>query len=318
MKHEIYSSMEESESLPSLANLQAFEAAARFASFAEGAKAIGRTPSAISHAVRDLEHRLGEPLFERVGRNVQLTPAGVEYLQDVQAALTTLHAATQRLRRRKDKNVIRISALPFFTSAVLLPNLTRFEADNPDYDLRIETSSAYADVANGEADIAIRFGAARSEHLYCEPLIEIVGQPIASPDYLASHPPIRDARELQTHTLIQVRPDTNAWQTWATSQGLERLESSNTLTFDSILGALDAVKAGRGITLAMAPLIASYPGYGRSFVSILSPGASAGFAYNFVCRRVDIEDRKIQRTLAWLRSALKHCQEDGRTHSALA
>lgn len=304
MINEKISSYAASEALPSMASLQAFSAAARSLSFAAAARKLGRTPSAISHAVRDLEFRLGVPLFERVGRAVRLTKAGADYVEAVDAALTKLGEAAQSLRTRTEDHIVRISALPFFTSAVLLPNLNRFEARNPGYELRIETSNAYADVANGEVDIAIRFGRRQREGLYRKPLIKVTGQPIASPDYLANAPKLDCAEDLTAHALIHVRPNGDAWPDWAAAQGLEALQGKTSLVFDSILGALDAVKAGRGIALSMAPLIETYPGYGHAFVPVLSPGARRGLSYDFVCRRISRDDRKIQRVLAWLEESL--------------
>ena len=131
MNHENNSLKNTPISFPSMTGLQAFEAAARSASYAAAAQELGRTPSAISHAIKDLEARLGTPLFERAGRNVKLTRDGAEYLESVQGALEALKLATQRLLQKGDDNVVRISALPFFTSAVLLPSLSQFEADNP-------------------------------------------------------------------------------------------------------------------------------------------------------------------------------------------
>ena len=289
--------------LPSMASLLAFDRAAAHSSFANAAKELGRTPSAISHAIRDIEDRLGVTLFERVGRSVKLTDAGVSYLGIVRPSLEELLKATLQVRRRADSNVIRISALPFFTSAVLLPNLSKFEADYPQYDLRLETSSAYADILNGEADIAIRFGQDHSQDLFCQPLVHIKGQPIASREYLGGAASIRAVSDLSEHTLIHVRQNRRAWRDWSASHGVE-LSAKRDITFESILGALDAVKSGQGIALAMAPLIEGYPGYGDEFVPVLEPSMGDGIAYNFVCRRSSVTDQKIQRALRWLQAIL--------------
>lgn len=304
MIDEKYSSNEGRDTLPSLANLLAFEAAAQSRSFAEAAKQLGRTPSAVSHAIRDMEQKLGVPLFKRAGRAVVLTDAGEEYFASVRDALAMLQSATRRLKQGREHHTIRVSALPFFTSAVLLPNLGRFERENPDYELRIETSNAYADVLNGDADIAIRFGRERSDHLYCKPLVGVRGQPIASADYLASTSDINSVQDLEKHTLIHVRPNKAAWREWGATQGVDDLTGKSTLTFDSILGALDAVKVGRGIALSMSPLIETYPGFGQAFVPVLMPGSSFGSVYNFVCRHTNVEDQKIRRTLRWLENSL--------------
>ena len=296
--------------LPSIPALQAFERAATRSSFADAARDLGRTPSAVSHAIKEMEDRLGVTLFERVGRTVRLTQAGAEYLGAVQTALSDLRGATQRLVRSDDHHVVRVSALPFFTSAVLLPNLAQFEEDYPQYDLRIETTNAYADVLNGDVDIALRFGEEQSEDLACKPLISVRGQPIASPAYLRSARPISKLADLREHTLIHVRANEQAWDEWYRAQGGDQLNAKRNLSFDSILGVLDAVSKGLGIALGMHPLINAYHGYGDDFVPVLEPAIGWTKRYNFVCQRTALEDRKIQAALGWLERSLESAKDE--------
>lgn len=304
MKDENNSSKTGAVNVPSLPSLQAFECAARTLSFARAAEELGRTPSAISHAIKDLEARLGASLFLRSGRSIQLSGAGEDFLAPVQQALQTIQNATRRVQRRADDAIVRVSALPFFTSTVLLPNLNRFEAENPKYDLRIETSSAYADIMNADADIAIRFGSAHSEDLFSEPLLTVKGQPVASPDYLSQAPPLKRASDLKHHTLLNVRQSPDAWKSWGMSHDIPDLRGGGHLVFESILGALDAAKAGLGVALAMDPLIRTYAGYGDTIVPVLQPAGAADLRYNFVCEQARLHEKKIQRTLRWLRSAV--------------
>jgi LysR family glycine cleavage system transcriptional activator len=304
MKDENNSSKMGIVNVPSLPSLLAFESAARTLSFARAAEELGRTPSAISHAIKNLEARLGASLFLRSGRSIQLSGAGEDFLGPVQHALQTIQNATQRLQRRADDGIVRVSTLPFFTSAVLLPNLNRFEAENPKYELRIETSSAYADILNADADIAIRFGSAHSEDLFSEPLLSVKGQPVASPHYLSQAPPLKSAQDLKHHTLLNVRQSPDAWKFWGMAHGIPDLRGDGHLVFESILGALDAAKAGLGVALAMDPLIRTYAGYGDTIVPVSQPTGAAELRYNFVCERARLHEKKIQRTLRWLRSAV--------------
>lgn len=290
--------------LPSMASLLAFEAAAKQSSFADAAQQLGRTPSAISHAIKELESLLGTVLFARVGRSVRLTEAGAEYLQAVRSTLENLRFAGQKLKRTADKHVIRISALPFFTSTVLLPHLASFEAKHPEYDLRLETSNTYANVANGEVDIAIRFGGKNTQGLFVKRLMSIVGQPITSLRYLEKTDQLHQPADLKNHTLIHVRQDSDAWEVWLQSQSCFDLKPKKELMFDSILGAVDAVKAGHGIALAMYPLICAEPGYGSELLPVLSRPETQWTDYNFVCRRQSCEDKKIRHTLNWLEALL--------------
>ncbi|NBA95859.1 LysR substrate-binding domain-containing protein [Pseudomonas sp. R5(2019)] len=62
------------------AQLRAFLAAARCGSFSEGARVLKITQPSISKQIRDLEERCGEPLFDRIGRQVRLTPLGLQVM----------------------------------------------------------------------------------------------------------------------------------------------------------------------------------------------------------------------------------------------
>ncbi len=63
-------------------SLEVVDAVARNGSFSAAAQELHRVPSAISYTVRQLEEWLAVPLFERRHRDVELTPAGVWFLQE--------------------------------------------------------------------------------------------------------------------------------------------------------------------------------------------------------------------------------------------
>lgn len=54
-------------------------------------------PSAVSHAVRSVEDRLGIPLFARTTRSVSLTEAGARFIGGVEPALTDIGKAVEGL-----------------------------------------------------------------------------------------------------------------------------------------------------------------------------------------------------------------------------
>ncbi|TIS53814.1 MAG: LysR family transcriptional regulator, partial [Mesorhizobium sp.] len=59
-----------------LTHLPVIVAVARRGGFALAAAELGMSPSAVSHAVRLVEERIGQPLFARTTRSVSLTEAG--------------------------------------------------------------------------------------------------------------------------------------------------------------------------------------------------------------------------------------------------
>src|SRR5713101_3726482 len=114
--------------IPPLTALLAFERAASQLSFRRAARELALSPSAISHQIRGLEQQFGVKLFVRGARSVRLTAEGERYLAKVSVALETLQeAGRDMLRQRRDGgSELWISALPFFTSTVLLPALPEF------------------------------------------------------------------------------------------------------------------------------------------------------------------------------------------------
>src|SRR5574342_787810 len=57
------------------------------------------TQSALSHQLRDIESRLGAPLFLRIGKRMTITPAGEALLRSVDGVLATMEQAEQAVRR---------------------------------------------------------------------------------------------------------------------------------------------------------------------------------------------------------------------------
>ena len=80
---------------PDLRQLQCFLAAAERLHFTQAAAALGISQPTLSLAIRQLERDLGAPLFDRVGRSVQLTAAGALFRE---RAAPILQADTGRFR----------------------------------------------------------------------------------------------------------------------------------------------------------------------------------------------------------------------------
>src|SRR6059058_2653889 len=145
--------------IPPLTALLAFERAASQLSFRRAARDLALSPSAISHQTRGLEMLFGVKLFVRGARSVRLTADGERYLAKVSSALAALQeAGREMLRHRRDgSGELWISALPFFTSTVLIPALADFKRRNPATTLRVEATHQYADFNSSPVDVAIRY-----------------------------------------------------------------------------------------------------------------------------------------------------------------
>src|SRR3979411_2848786 len=107
--------------LPSLRAIAIFVAAGPALSFNEAAKAMNLSPSAVSRHIRDLEIELGTALFRRFNRRLELTPAGVRYLEAVGRALDVIERESGPTRPRRRAATLRVSVLQSFASLWLLP-----------------------------------------------------------------------------------------------------------------------------------------------------------------------------------------------------
>src|SRR4030095_5517949 len=102
--------------LPPLIELRAFEAAARHLSFKKAAAELGLTPTAISHQIRLLEQYCGRALFRRRPRPLSLTDAGARLVPIVRDSLEAIAAELGVIRRRDDRQALRITTTNAFAA----------------------------------------------------------------------------------------------------------------------------------------------------------------------------------------------------------
>lgn len=288
--------------LPPIAALLAFERAAAYLSFRRAAHELGLSPSAVSHQIRGLEERFGVRLFARAARSVRLTAAGERYQQAVAQALGQLDEAGRDLLglAADARQELRVSALPFFTSTVILPALGKLERYLPGLALRLETTHQYADFDSSGVDVAIRFGRERASGLRFEPLVSVRSLPVCAPAVAqALAEPADFARSVLIHVSVQPR----AWPTWLDSVGLGGLKPRGELWVDSVPAALEAAEHGLGVALAMHPLIHGRSGFGLTLRAPFAPSGGLS-TFHLVMRPEQAQDRRIAAFRRWLKAAV--------------
>jgi LysR family glycine cleavage system transcriptional activator len=290
--------------IPPLTALLAFERAALQLSFRRAARDLALSPSAISHQIRGLEVLFGVKLFVRGARTVRLTADGERYLAKVSAALAALQeAGREMLRHRRDGGgELWISALPFFTSTVLIPALSDFKRRHPGVTLRIEATHQYADFNASRVDVAIRYGREHSTGLKFEPLVEVRGLPVCAPALIKGG--LRHPEDLSREILIHLTSQPQAWPDWLKQAGIAQLIPRGHLWLDSVPAMLEAAEHGLGVTLAMAPLIRARPGFGKKLVAPFDVATGAGETIYLVSRTEQARDRRIGALRRWIVDAV--------------
>ena len=124
--------------------LRAFVSLSRTGSFTRTGKELFVSQSAISHAMRVLENDVGCRLLDRLGKSVQLTPAGEHFLYHAEKILHEMTTAREALRQlgRWAKGRLRIGAAASICQ-YLLPSILRgFRREYPDWQVSLELTEA--------------------------------------------------------------------------------------------------------------------------------------------------------------------------------
>jgi DNA-binding transcriptional LysR family regulator len=135
---------------------------ARHRGFAPAAAALGMSPSAVSHAVRTVEDRLGEPLFARTTRSVALTEAGARFLAGVEPALGDIDKAIEGVAARRGEvtGLLRINTVRAALDMALTPILAKLAWQHPGLTVEVCSDDALIDIVERGFDAGIRLGEA--------------------------------------------------------------------------------------------------------------------------------------------------------------
>ncbi|OUE78669.1 gcvA [Citrobacter freundii] len=141
--------------------LHAFEATARHGSFTGAAQELGVTPAAVGQLVRSLEDWVGHPLLHRTRsgkERLTLVDEAEEALQDITQGLDKLETGLNKLRGRRSRSVVVVTASQVLMMNWLMDRLNRFSETHENINLRLNVTEKLMDVSHGEADIGIRCG----------------------------------------------------------------------------------------------------------------------------------------------------------------
>lgn len=143
--------------LPPLAAVRAFEAAARHLSFTRAAEELAMTQAAVSYQIKVLEDRVGQPLFIRRPRQVELTETGRALAASASEAFRIL-AESYEQARTGGQGTLSISTIPTFAANWFALHLGSFQIAHPSIAVRLETSDRLIDLAQDNIDVGIRTG----------------------------------------------------------------------------------------------------------------------------------------------------------------
>lgn len=180
-------------------DLRYFLSAAEHGSLAAAARSLSVEHTTVGRRLSALEQALGAPLVVRGPEGLRLTPLGqkllplaLEVAESVERARAVVAAEKSRVRL----------AVPSGFSRLFASELGRLARSQPGLSLELSSGARPADLARGEADLAVRGGEIVDAELIAKKLCRLGWSLYAARSYLARKPPHRDPTDLRGHTVV--------------------------------------------------------------------------------------------------------------------
>lgn len=239
-----------------LADLNAFRAVERARSFTQAAVELGLTTSALSHAIRNLETRLGVRLLNRTSRTVSPTDAGLALAKRLNIGFSEISEALDELNAWRENPVgrIRLNVLSDGARLIVAPHLPAFLKRYPQVQVDVTVDDRMVDIVAEGFDAGIRFGGTIADDFVAvklgEPLKWVA---VASPRYLYHHAEPMRPEDLLHHTCIQIRTGQGTIYKWEFRRGEEyrAIDVPGQVCVGETTMGLELALAGAGITYCL-------------------------------------------------------------------
>ncbi|HEX2840465.1 LysR family transcriptional regulator [Hyphomicrobium sp.] len=221
-------------------------------SYAEAARRLGLTRSAVSKGVIELEHDLGVRLLDRTTRRVTPTEAGLAYYERCLSILAQMEETEEQISRLHDepKGVLKINGPLSFGTLYLGRMVAEFMALYRDLRVELSLTDRYIDPLEEGVDVTVRIGSLKDSSLIARRICSTRMMIVASPDYLKAHGTPKSPADLSAHRCLTYG-HTTSMQKWTLVDGGKVTTRAVASCMASTNGDVlcDAAVAGVGITL---------------------------------------------------------------------
>ncbi|QBQ99800.1 LysR family transcriptional regulator [Paraburkholderia pallida] len=250
-------------------DLLAFIAVAQEGSFTRAAARLGMSQSALSHAMRALEARMGVKLLNRTTRSVAPTAAGERLMQTVAPRFEEIESELAAVVETRDNptGTIRITATDYAIDTVLWPRLSKVLPAYPNIKVEFVVDYGLTDIVADRFDIGVRWG----DQVAKDMIAVRIGQDarlaiVGSPEYLAKHPAPKHPKDLLNHNCIKLRlPTLGGVYAWELKKGSRNMQVrvDGQFTFNGAYQMLNAAIDGAGLAFVPEDLAGQHVLAGR-------------------------------------------------------
>lgn len=162
---------------------------ARLGSFAAASADLRLSAASVSRIVADLERDLGVRLINRTTRQLNLTDAGLEFVQRSSGILEEIGNMRSAIYERHDapRGRLRVSCVAAFGNECLAPVLPAFMERYPQLEISLEISNRTVDIIEEHFDVAIRVGPLHDSSLVAKKIFSQRVILVASPEFCLQH-----------------------------------------------------------------------------------------------------------------------------------
>ncbi|MDQ0971183.1 LysR family cyn operon transcriptional activator [Neobacillus niacini] len=263
--------------------LEYFMAVCEELHFTRAAEKLGITQPTLSHQIKALEDEIGMPLFDRVGKKIAITEAGLLLQEQGTKIFGNLKSVTEKIRelQKMKRGKLSIGALPGEINHLVSLQLLNFHDKFPDIQIKlVGLEDLYERVLKNELDLAVTIIPVQSDDrvtvipLYKEKFFLVIPENhiLASKDEIKFEeihdlPIIMFPQNHQCRKLVDIS---------CSSIGLKIQPKIETNTFESIISL---VRAGAGATILSKTILSLNDTSRLKVINIVNPT---------ICRQVGI------------------------------
>jgi len=267
-----------------LSELAAFDAVARHRNFRRAGEERGVTASAISHAVGNLEARVGIRLLNRTTRSVSLTDAGAMLLAQLSPAFGEIGSALDALNQFRDTpfGKVRINAPNSVATFVFRSVIGPLIAENPGLQLEIVATDRLVDIVEEGFDAGIRLGESLRDGMTAvkiKPRLRFAV--VGSTSYFEHHPFPKTPDDLRGHVCIRNIYPSGKPYPWEFSRAgkIIEFEPTGSLSLDDHELMVEAALSGVGLAYVWEERARSYVQSGSLVECLASWSAPEDWLY---------------------------------------
>jgi DNA-binding transcriptional LysR family regulator len=267
--------------------LRIFHAVASAGSFTHAGQMLTLSQSAVSRQISALEEEITTPLFQRHARGLTLTDEGEMLYAAVSDVLARLAQAEEQLKNVHEapRGTLKVTTSHGIGNYWLVPRLKDFLKECPEVELHIVMEDRELDLAQREADLAIRMRAPVQADLIQRKLFTVHYHMYATKDYLADRGMPQALDDLAEHTIVAygetAAPEIKEvnWLIEQTRRLARPGMKGTTVRVNNVTGILGAALSGVGIGALPDYVAAENPSLTRVLPDVPGPSFDVHLVY---------------------------------------